>query len=138
MITVQAIYNGSDYPELVKGQQYKIRLSLSDEDWMYSDLEINGKTYYVAGLSDFLMNFTQINFISKKMNNTEKDFEWFLNQLTDTEREQYMENIDQDTLNEFKQGILHASNYLSGAFKWHFTPQGHDYWVEIEERIFGK
>jgi len=57
---VNAIYCGSDYPNLIQGQQYKLDLHFCNESSWYLYTSKDDEQMTISGLYDLCTNFTQI------------------------------------------------------------------------------
>ena len=64
-------------------------------------------------------------------------YQEFLNELTTDEKKKFYHNIKTVRGIEFTTNV-HKSQWLSAAFVWNLTKQGHHYWESIEHRIIAK
>lgn len=63
--------------------------------------------------------------------------------LTKEERGQFVRNCNADDRDNpltpgdpfFESDIINHCDVIDGAFTWSFTPEGHDYWRAIHDRI---
>ena len=61
----------------------------------------------------------------------------FLDELTPTELENYMDNIPESRHEELFE-LENGHWWLGGVFVWDDTIQGHNYWDDIDERLGAK
>lgn len=59
-LKVNAIYIGIDYPNLIRGQEYKLSLTYDFETTWIVTTNKDDVVLTVSGLYDFVQNFTQI------------------------------------------------------------------------------
>lgn len=60
LITMSAVYVGKDYPNLTKGQEYKLYLQYAVESSYHMRTSHDDEELMVSGIADLVNNFTQI------------------------------------------------------------------------------
>lgn len=65
------------------------------------------------------------------MENKKQPIKFWFNQMEEPERSQALNNVDEFSDQQLEKSI---SDALCGAFYWFETPEGGEYWVQIQEK----
>lgn len=65
------------------------------------------------------------------MENKKQPIKFWFNQMEEPERSQALNNVDEFLDQQLEKSI---SDALCGAFYWNETPEGGEYWVQIQEK----